>query len=247
MFWTMRLGHLTRSKRLPAHRAEAGVGPLGDAAPTRLNFEPAATVFVSAGYVLFGPVRRGHAGSEGVYLGDEEARAQETTGSQGANQVVVAKLGTEQLNDQMAGLAYLRRLPFVDQSRIVVAGCSYGGIQAMLGAEKSAEYRAVLSISPAALSWEPNPLIRERLLLAVQRIKVPVMLLQPPKDRSLEPSRVLGAEFRRLGKPFSGKIYPAEGRENQQGHCFGGAKASMSGPKMPSHFLRTRSADRSEL
>ena len=50
------------------------------------------------------------------------------------------------------------------------------------------------------------------------------MLLQPPKDASLEPSRVLGAEFKRLGKPFSGKIYPPEGPEDQQVHCFGGAK-----------------------
>ena len=37
-------------------------------------------------------------------------------------------------------------------------------------------------------------------------------------------SRVLGAEFKRAGKPFTGKIYPAVGPEEEQGHCFGGAR-----------------------
>jgi len=59
---------------------------------------------------------------------------------------------------------------------------------------------------------------------AVRNISIPVLLLQPAKDASLEPSRVLGGEFRRLGKSFSGKIYPAVGPEDEQRHCFGGAK-----------------------
>jgi hypothetical protein len=87
-------------------------------------------------------------------------------------------------------------------TRIVVAGCSYGGIQTLLGAERGAGYRAAVSISPAALSWEGNPLLRQRLLQAVGKIEIPVMLLQPPKDASLEPSRVLVAEFKRLGRRY---------------------------------------------
>jgi len=188
------------------------------------QFTAAAAIFVGAGYVLFAPVRRGHEGSEGVYIVDETNRARKTGRQQEANRLVIRKLETEQLDDQLAGLAYLSGLPFVDTSRIVVAGCSYGGIQTLLGAERGVGYRAAVSISPAALSWEGNPLLRERLLQAVRKIEIPVMLLQPPKDASLEPSRVLGAEFKRLGKPFSGKIYPPEGPEDQQEHCFGGAK-----------------------
>jgi hypothetical protein len=69
-----------------------------------------------------------------------------------------------------------------------------------------------------------NPLLQDRLVRAVRKIEIPVFLLQPPKDASLEPSRVLGAEFTRLGKPFTGKIYPATGPEEEQTHCFGGAK-----------------------
>lgn len=68
------------------------------------------------------------------------------------------------------------------------------------------------------------PPLRERLLSAVRKIEIPVFLIQPPKDASLEPSYVLGREFRRLGKTYRGKIYPPEMPEDQQGHCFGGAK-----------------------
>jgi carboxymethylenebutenolidase len=188
------------------------------------QFDSAAAVFRRAGYVLFAPVRRGHSGSQGAYIVDEIDSARRTGGPQEANRLVVRKLETEQLDDQLAGLAYLRSLPFIDTSRIVVAGCSYGGIQTLLGAERGAGYRAAIAISPAALSWQGNPLLRTRLLEAVRKIEIPVMLLQPPKDASLEPSRVLGAEFRRLGKPFSGKIYPPGGPEDEQRHCFGGAK-----------------------
>ena len=188
------------------------------------QFDAAAAIFMRAGYVLFAPVRRGHEGSQGPYIVDETDLARRTGGPQAANRLVVRKLETEQLDDQLAGLAYLKTLPFVDTTRLVVAGCSYGGIQTLLGAERGAGYRAAIAISPAALSWQNNPLLRQRLIEAVRKIEIPVMLLQPAKDATLEPSRVLGAEFQRLGKPYSGKVYPPEGPVDEQEHCFGGAK-----------------------
>lgn len=188
-----------------------------------LQFDTAGKFFLEAGYALFAPVRRGHEGSEGEYVVDETDRMRETSGAEEANRLVVRKLETEQLDDQLAGLGYLRALPFVDNERLVVVGGSYGGIQALLGASRRVGYRAAVALSPAALSWEGNPLLGARLLQAVRETEIPVMLLQPPKE-CLEPSRVLGAEFKRLGKQFVGKIYPAEGPEELQVHCFGGVK-----------------------
>ena len=89
-------------------------------------------------------------------------------GSGEANRLTVRLLETEQLDDQLAALSYLRRLPVVDRQRIVVAGCSYGGIQALLAAE-SAGYRAAVSVSPAALSWDRNDWLKARLVKAVGR------------------------------------------------------------------------------
>ena len=106
----------------------------------------------------------------------------------------------------------------------MVAGCSFGGIQTLLAAERGAGYRAAVPISPGALSWSSNPPLQEGLVRAVRKIEIPVFLIQPPKDASLEPAHVLGREFEPLGKPYTGKIYPPEMPEDQQGHCFGGAK-----------------------
>jgi hypothetical protein len=69
-----------------------------------------------------------------------------------------------------------------------------------------------------------NARLRDRLVEAVRTTDVPVFVIQPPKDASLEPSRVLGAELQRRGKRHVVKVYPAEMPEDQQGHCFGGAR-----------------------
>jgi len=130
----------------------------------------------------------------------------------------------EHLDDQLAGLAYVKSLSSVDSHRLVVAGCSFGGIQTLLAAERGVGYRAAAAISPGALSWNGNPLLRDRLVAAVRKTEIPVFLIQPPKDASLEPSRVLGAELMRRGGQNAVKVYPAGMPEDEQGHCFGGAR-----------------------
>jgi carboxymethylenebutenolidase len=188
------------------------------------QFGSVASIFVPAGYVVFAPVRRGHGYSQGRYIVDAIRQTRAAEGAEAANRMAVHLLETEQLDDQLAGLAYAKQLAFVDPDRIAVAGCSYGGIQTLLGAERNVGYKAAISISPAALSWNNNPLLQKRLLQSLQGINIPVLLLQPARDASLEPSRVLGAEAARLGKPLTTKVYPDTGPEDERGHCFGGAK-----------------------
>lgn len=182
------------------------------------QFDAVASVFVPAGYVVFAPVRRGHSDSTGPYIQGQLETARNHTER---TQLQVQLLG-EQFDDQLAGLAYLKGLPYVDQKRLAVAGCSYGGIQTLLAAERGAGYRAAVAISPAALSWAGNPLLRERLIAAARRTEVPVFVIQPPKDASLEPSLVLAREGQRAGKPFTAKIYPETIAAESQTHCFGG-------------------------
>ena len=172
-----------------------------------------------AGYVVFAPMRRGHGDSEGPYIMDQLRRA-----DSGRASLLVRVMEGEQLDDQLAGQAYVKRLSYVDPKRLVVAGCSFGGIQTLLAAERGAGYRAAVAISPGALSWNGNPLLRDRLAEAVRKADIPVFVIQPPKDASLEPARVLGAELQRRGPQHAVKIYPPEMPEDQQGHCFGGAR-----------------------
>ena len=185
------------------------------------QFDAVASVFVPAGYVVFAPMRRGHGDSEGPYIENVLPK------SEGRKYLQVHLLETEQLDDQLAGLAYLKSKPYVDQNRLAVAGCSYGGIESLLGAESGAGYKAAVAISPAALSWGGNPLLQDRLIAAVRKIRIPVFILQPPRDASLEPVRVLGREFERLGKPYKAKVYPDDIPANLQAHCFGGIRSGI--------------------
>jgi len=188
------------------------------------QFDSVAAVFVPAGYAVFAPMRRGHSDSEGEYVVDATQREAAANGFAAGQKLATHLLESSQLDDQLAGLAFVKTQPFVDTTRLVVAGCSYGGIQTLLGAERGAGYRAAVSISPAALSWRGNPDLRERLKKAVARISIPVFLIQPPKDASLEPARVLGPLLEKRSSSNRVKIYPAEGPEDRQLHCFGGAK-----------------------
>ncbi len=187
------------------------------------QFDTVAAVFVPAGYVVFAPERRGHGESGGDYVVDRVKFTFRLQGKDAADRLTVRLLESEQLDDQLAGLAYVKKLPFVDAQRIVVAGCSYGGIQALLGAESRLGYKAAISISPGALSWQRNEYLQERLVQAARRINIPVLLIQPAKDASLEPSRVLGSAAARAGAPLTVKVYPAAGPDKEQAHCFGGA------------------------
>jgi dienelactone hydrolase len=187
------------------------------------QFDAVADYFVPTGYVVFAPIRRGHGYSQGDYIGETLERTRRMRGQDAANREMVRLMETEQLDDQLAGLSFLVSLGSVDSSRIIVAGCSYGGIETLLAAEGKPRFRAAIAISPAALSWRENPLLQQRLVQAVNRIEIPVLLLQPARDASLEPSRVLGAEFARLQKDFAGKVYPPTGPTDEQRHCFGGS------------------------
>ncbi len=186
---------------------------------TMRQFDAVAAIFVPAGYVVFAPMRRGHGDSEGPYIMDQMRRADGSRAS-----LLVRAMEHEQLDDQLAGEAYLKRLPYVDPDRLVVAGCSFGGIQTLLAAERGAGYRAAVAISPAALTWNSNPLLRDRLVAAVRKTEIPVFVIQPPKDASLEPARVLGAELQRRGPQHAVKVYRPDLPADEQWHCFGGAR-----------------------
>ena len=189
------------------------------------QFDSVAAMFVPAGYAVFAPLRRGHSGSQGEWIQDAIHATMSSRGEAAAERLMVRMMGSEQLDDQFAGLGYARTLPFVDTNRMVVAGCSYGGIETLLAAERGAGLKAALSISPAALSWRGHAVLQERLVQAVRKIDMPVLLIQPPKDASLEPARVLGDAAKRAGKRlFVAKVYPPTMPDSQQVHCFGGAK-----------------------
>jgi carboxymethylenebutenolidase len=194
-------------------------------------FEALGPVFASHGWVFFGPYRRGQglSASAGPYIGDEIAAAEKKGGITAAAETMVRLLEKDHLDDQLAALAWLRTQPFVKQDRIAVAGNSFGGIEAVLGAERGS-YCAAIDSAGAAQSWAQAPEVQVLMTRAVRNSRVPIFFFQAENDYDLSPSRVLSVAMKDAGKEFQVKIYPRFGNSVQDGHSFGYFGGSVWGP-----------------
>ena len=184
-------------------------------------FEALGPVFAKRGWVFFAPYRRGQglSASAGPYIGDEIEAARKNGGMRAAAATMVRLLETDQLNDQLAALVWLQKREFVQARRIAVAGNSFGGVEAVLGAERGS-YCAAIDASGGAESWALAPELQASMTRAVRNARAPIFFFQPENDYDLAPSRVLSAAMKGSGKTFEMKIYPAFGKSNQEGHSF---------------------------
>lgn len=168
-----------------------------------------AQFFAAHGYVLFVPHRRGQGRSAGQadYIGK--------AGDDSLADALVA-----QADDVMAAVAYVAGLPGVDASRIAVVGCSFGGIETLLAAERGTGIVAAVDFAGDAMLWSNNARLQERMRVAARNAKVPVLFLQAANDYDTAPSRELWAEMVRAGKVASIHIYPPNGATPKEGHAF---------------------------
>jgi len=143
-----------------------------------------------------------------------DAGAQRATAS-----TMVRLLDTEQFADQLAALEWLQRQPFVQPGRIAAAGNSFGGVEAVLGAER-ARYCAAVDAAGGAESWAAAPGLRTLMEDAVRRARAPVFFIQAENDYDLAPSRSLAKAMRDAGKDADVKIYSRFGRSPAEGHSF---------------------------
>lgn len=190
------------SEKLPGSKPEIG------------NF------FAANGYVLFVPHRRGQGRSPGNYIMDALNGVQRM-----ARGPLMVQLLDQQSQDVAAALDFLKKLPYVDPGRIAVAGCSFGGIQTVLAAEKDLGLRAAVAFAPGAMTWRESTDIQARLVDAARRATVPVFLIQAENDYDLSPTQALSKEMEQAGKPHRAKVYPPYGTTQAEGHggfCFRG-------------------------
>jgi pimeloyl-ACP methyl ester carboxylesterase len=119
--------------------------------------------------------------------------------------------------DVVAAVAWLKEQSYVDRDRIVVTGCSYGGIQTLITAEKGLGVRAFVSFAPGAMSWA-NTALQQREIEAVRNARAPLFLLQARNDYGIGPSEVLGPILTSKGGLNRAKLYPPYGTTPQEGH-----------------------------
>jgi hypothetical protein len=71
---------------------------------------------------------------------------------------------------------------------------------------RAARAWAIASLVVVA-SWHAAPAMAQTPPSILSKERVTFFLIQPPKDASLEPSRVLGAELQRRGKQHAVKLF----------------------------------------
>ena len=165
-----------------------------------------AAFYVGHGFVFFMPHRSGQGRSPGRYVMDEIRAGDASTAVQ---------VHREVNEEVVAAVEWLKQEPEVDPNRVVVSGCSFGGIQTLLTAEKGVGVRAFVAFAPAAKSWA-NLQLRQLLENAVKNAKAPVFILQAKNDFNTGPVEVLGKVAQKHGG--EAKLYPSFGRTEEDGH-----------------------------
>jgi dienelactone hydrolase len=159
--------------------------------------------FVAHGYAVLFPYRRGTGKSEGRYWEDGLDKLPDAQWEQ----TMIERL--EQDNDDViAAIDWLRAQPWVARDDISIGGCSFGGIEALLTAERPVPgLRAALDFAGASMSWADSPFLRERLLRAVEAARVPIFFLQAENDYDTAPSQILSAAMRAKKLPSRVRIF----------------------------------------
>jgi carboxymethylenebutenolidase len=178
-------------------------------------------VFARHGYAFLYLYRRGDGLSrgQGVPSADRMDSALAAGGQEARNRIQLEALDDE-VNDDLAGLKFLRAVPGVDPKRVAIVGQSFGGSLTVLAAERDSTVRVIVSFAPAGYSWDRSPELRARLLAACDRISAPAFFNHAANDYTTNAGREMAAEMERVGKPNRLEIYPPVGSTADDGHDF---------------------------
>ncbi len=170
--------------------------------------------FQARGFIAFFPFRRGASGSEGTYWQDVvNARAPADRERATLEQLEA------QNDDVLAAIDWIRMQPAVDPTRVAVAGCSFGGIETLLAAERSPLVHAAVDFAGASMSWAKSPLLRERMRVAARSARVPVFFVQAENDFDTTPTLALSEEMQRAQRPHAQHVFPPHGATPMEGHA----------------------------
>jgi carboxymethylenebutenolidase len=179
-----------------------------------------APFFVKHGYAFFYPFRRGHglSADQAPFMQDVLHREERAKGREARQHLQFILLTTDQLDDVIAALVFLKTAPGIDSHRIAVAGHSFGGQLTLLAAERDTTIRAGVAFAGAASSWEHSPELRERLVSAIRKINAAIMLIHSENDYATTAGHDLAGELEHLHKPYLLKLYPPVGLTADDGH-----------------------------
>jgi carboxymethylenebutenolidase len=179
-----------------------------------------APLFLKHGYAFLYLFRRGQglSAEQAPFMREVLQREENATGKVARQHLQFVLLTTEQLDDVIAALSFLKRAPGVDPHRIAIVGHSFGGQLTLLAAERDSAIRAAVTFAAAANSWDRSPELRQRLLAAVDNTHAAIMLTHAANDYTTSAGHALAAELERLHKAHVLKIYSPVGHTKDDGH-----------------------------
>jgi carboxymethylenebutenolidase len=137
--------------------------------------------------------------------------ASKTGGISAAAATMIRLLETDHLNDQVAALPWLKKRGFLKADRIALAGDSFGGIEAILGAERSEAGAEFTRHDDPRRYQRPNP----------------GALYSTRERQDLNATRDLATAMKNAGKVAQVKMYPPFGKSAEEGHSFAYAGCSV--------------------
>lgn len=179
-----------------------------------------APAFVGRGYAFLYLYRRGQglSADQAAFIQDRLTQEQRRHGPDARRHLQLTLMTTEQLDDVLAGIAFLKTVPQIDAARIALMGHSFGGQLTLLAAGREPGIRAVVTFGAAANSWRSSAELRRLLRTAVDNAHAPIMLIHASNDYDTAPGAALQAELARLQRPAVLKIYPPVGASSDEGH-----------------------------
>lgn len=186
-------------------------------------FETVGPALAARGYLVFGPHRRGSglSADQAENLLRRLTAIEQRDGVDARSRVAIAELEGAQLDDIAAAATAARARPDVDPTRVYLIGNSFGGVLAMLAAERGLPFAGVADFAGAAINWDRSALFRERMLKAARGAQIPVFVAQAANDYSTAPTLALGQALCLAGKAHRSRVYPAFGVTAGDGHGLG--------------------------
>jgi dienelactone hydrolase len=187
-----------------------------------------AATLMSWGIAALMPHRRGYGNSSGPSWRDE------VTGEFGTDEYdtqLVARLDGES-DDVVAALDYVQGLPEIQADHVGVMGSSFGGINTLLAASKSDQFRCAVEFAGAAMNWEHTPALRQHMISVAHQLSQPIFFIQAENDYSTGPTEELSAALENAGQVVQAKIYRGFGVSNMEGHLFERNGTMIWGPEV---------------
>jgi pimeloyl-ACP methyl ester carboxylesterase len=96
----------------------------------------------------------------------------------------------------------------IDAQRIAISGYSAGGSVAVLAAAGSDRFRAVITEAPSSVNWSRESALRDVVIGAAHRLRVPTLCLVAENDNTTESARSVCDAAQDSGAPSNLIVYP---------------------------------------